>query len=83
MARLVSGHPTHLPPESTGEPETNPSVPQLGVQRDTREGKAIAEYNMDVDYKSQGSDLDIKAVDEEEENSDRICKNGATSSQDK
>ena len=37
---------------------------------DTISGKAIADYDLDVDYKPKGSDTDIKAVDEKEENSD-------------
>ena len=32
-------------------------------------GKAVADYNPDVDYKPEGSDHEIDAFNEEEENS--------------
>ena len=51
------------------EPETNVSVPQQEGQADATRGKAIADYKSDVDYEPEGSDPDIKAVNEEEENS--------------
>ena len=70
MARLVMGS---LTPWSlqvgAEEPKTNVSVPQQGVQADTISGKALADYNPDIDYKPEGSDPDIEAVNEEEENS--------------
>ena len=52
------------------EPEANVSVPQQGGQVDAISGKDLANYNPYVDYKPEGSDADIKAVDEEQENSD-------------
>ena len=70
MARLVRGCPTCWPTEGAGEPETNPSVPQHGGQRDAREFKAVADNDPDVDYEPEVSDPDVKAVDEDEENSD-------------
>ena len=33
-------------------------------QRDATEGKAIADYDPDIDYKPEGSEPDIKAVNE-------------------
>ena len=33
-------------------------------------GKAIADYNPDVDYKPEGSDPEIETVNEDKENSD-------------
>ena len=59
--------------EGTGEPETNVSVPQQEGQVDTTRGEAIADHNPDVVYKPERSDPDIKAVDEEKENSDAEC----------
>ena len=38
MARSVRGCPTPCPPEGTGEPETNVSVPQQEEQLDAAEG---------------------------------------------
>ena len=70
MIRLVRGRPTPWPPEGTGEPETNVSVPQKGRQIDAKEGKSAADYDPDVDYESEGSNPDIEAVNEKEENSD-------------
>ena len=51
------------------EPEANVSVPQQGGQADTARGKDVADYNLDVDYKPEGSDPNIKAVNIEEVNS--------------
>ena len=61
---------TPLPQDSTEEPETNPTVPLQDKQRDARESKDMADYDLDVDYEPEGSEPDIKAVNEEEENSD-------------
>ena len=55
--------------EYTGESQTNTSVPQQEEQLDGTEDKVVADQNPDVDYKKQGSDPEIKAVNEEEENS--------------
>ena len=33
-------------------------------------GKAIADYDLDIDYETEGSYPDIKAVEEDKENSD-------------
>ena len=56
--------------KGTGEPETNVCIPQQGGQTDAMRGKNIADYDPDVNYKTEGSDPDIKAVNEEEENFD-------------
>ena len=56
--------------EGAGEPKMKVSAPQEGGQADTTRGKDIADYNPDIDYKPEGSDPDMKAFDEEEENSD-------------
>ena len=53
----------------TEEPETNPSLPQQEEQPDATECKLVADYNLDVDYEPEGSVSYIKAVDEEEANS--------------
>ena len=60
---------TLLPQGGAEEPDTNLSVPQQEEHRDAREGEVV-DHNPDLDYKSEGSDPDIKAVDEEEENSE-------------
>ena len=73
MARLVRG--CQMPwsqQEGTGEPETNVSVPQQVGQADTARGKDIVDYILDLDYKPDGSDPDIKAVNKEEGNSDAV-----------
>ena len=70
MPKTVKGCLIPWPEGDTKEPETNSSVPQQEEQRDAMEGKVIANCNTDVDYKPEGSDTDIEAVDEEEENSD-------------
>ena len=55
MAGTVRGCPTaQLQPEGTEEPQTNTSVPQQERQADATEGKVIADYKLDVDYKSEG-----------------------------
>ena len=54
----------------TEESETNVSVSQQGGQADTTRGKAVTDYDLDIDYKTEGSDPDIKPVNEEKENSD-------------
>ena len=43
MARLVMEHPMPQPPEGSGEPQTNPSVPQQEEQPDATEGKVIVD----------------------------------------
>ena len=48
---------------------TSSSVPWL-EERDATEGKAIANYGLDVNYKPERSGSEIKAVNEEEENFD-------------
>ena len=68
MARLVRGCPTPWS-QGTREPETNNSVFLQEEQTDTIGGKVITDYNMDIDYKLEGSDPDTEAVNEEEENS--------------
>ena len=50
----------------TKEPEANVSVPQQEGQIDATRGRAVADYNPDLDYKPEGSDPDIKAVNEKE-----------------
>ena len=52
------------------EPETNTSVPQQEEQTDPTEGEVIADYHLDIDYKVEVLSPKIKAVNEEEENSD-------------
>ena len=71
MARLMRECP--LPWSQQGcadESETNASVSQQWGQADATSGEAIADYNPDINYKPEGSDPDIEAVHEEEENSD-------------
>ena len=55
---------------SAEEPENNSSAPQQEELSDAREDKFIADYYIDVDYKPEESNPDIKAVNKEEENSD-------------
>ena len=72
VTRTVRGCLTvQLQQECTEKSETNPSVPQQEEQADAAEGKVIAGYKPDVDYKPEGSDPEIKPVDhnKEEENS--------------
>ena len=70
MARWVRGHPMpQSQQEGVGEPKTDVGVPQQGRQAVTIRHKEVADYNPDVDHKLEGSDTDIKAVNEEE-NSD-------------
>ena len=52
------------------EPVTNVSVLQEEEQADTTRGKAIGDYNLDIDYEPKGSDPAIETVNKEEENSD-------------
>ena len=54
----------------TEKPETNVSVPQQEGQADAISSKAVSDYDSDIFYKPEGSDPDIKAVNEEEENFD-------------
>ena len=49
-------------PEGDGEPETNSNVPQQEKQADAIYGKAIADYELDVDYVPEGLDPEIKPV---------------------
>ena len=73
MTGLAMGCPT---PELQGgikEPETNPSFSQQKEQTDATRGEVITECDQDVDYKPGGSEPEIKAVNEEEENSDAEC----------
>ena len=83
MARPMRGHP--IPQSQQGgaeKPEKNVSVPQQEGQADTTRGKAVADYDLDTDYKPERSDPDIKTVDEEEEISDSKIQNRSTLSQD-
>ena len=57
-------------PEGAEEPQTNISVSQQEEQTNAAEGKVIADYEPDVDYKPEGSEPKIKPVKEVEENSD-------------
>ena len=50
MAKQVRGHPTYQPPKGTGEPEANPSVPQLKEHPDTTEGGVIVDCNLNIYY---------------------------------
>ena len=54
----------------TEKPVTNVSVAQQEEHRDVREGKAVTDYDPDVDYEPDGSDPYIKAINEEEVHSD-------------
>ena len=69
MARPVRGHLTPWPQLGcTEKPETNISVPQQEEQTNATGGEVIADYDPDVDYEPDGSDPEIKAVNEDEEN---------------
>ena len=57
---------------SAEEHETNIRVLQQEGQANATSSKAAAHYNQNVDYKPEGSDPDIKAIDEGEENSDAV-----------
>ena len=71
MARPGREHPTPQSQQGgTEESETNVSVSQQEGQADATRGKAIADYNLDIDCEPEGSDPEIKAVDKEEDNSD-------------
>ena len=71
MVRPVRGCLTAwLQQEGAEDPQTKPSVPWQEEQPEATEGKVIADYDLDVDYESEGSDPEIKPVDEEDENSD-------------
>ena len=50
----------------TEQPETN----QQEGPTDATRGKALADYDLDIYYKTEISDTDIKAINKEEENSD-------------
>ena len=70
MARPVTGH--QMPQSQQGgteEPAANVSVLQQEGQANATRGNAIADYNLDVDCKPEGSDSDMKAIDKEKENS--------------
>ena len=67
----MRGCPTSQPQQGgTEEPKTNISVHQQEGQRDATGDKVIADYDLDVDYKPEGSDPEIETVNEEEENCD-------------
>ena len=71
MARLVRGYLTPQPQQGGAEePETNTNVHQQEEQTDAAEGEVIADYNLDVDYKPEGSEPEIKTVNKKEKNSD-------------
>ena len=71
MARPVRGCPTpQAQQKGAEEPETNICVPKKERQMDTTGVEVIADYDLDVNYEPKGSDPEIKAVHEEEENSD-------------
>ena len=59
-----------LQPEGTEEPQTNISIPQQERQLDAAEGKVVADYELDINYQSEGWDPEIEAVHDKEENSD-------------
>ena len=54
------------------KPESNSSVPQQEGHTDTTGGKAVADYDPDIDYQPEGSDPQIEAVNKEEEISDAV-----------
>ena len=43
-----------LQPEGTEEPQTNISIPQQERQLDAAEGKVVADYELDINYESEG-----------------------------
>ena len=61
MARPVRGC---LMPQSqqecAGKSETNVSISQQGGHGDIARGEAIADYDLDIDYKPEGSDPKLK-----------------------
>ena len=68
MASTMRGHPTaRLQPKGTEETETNTSVPQEEEQADATESKVIANYKLEVDYKPERSNPEIKPVNHVEE----------------
>ena len=64
MARPVKGVLIPQPQGGIEESETYPSVPWQEKQRETLEGNVVSDYNLDLDYKPEGSDSYIKAVDD-------------------
>ena len=60
MARLVKGCPTPYPQRGAGKPGTNISVTHQEEQANVTEGKDIADYNLDVDYKPEGYNHEMK-----------------------
>ena len=67
----MSGCPTPWTQQGgTEEPETNTNVSQQEEQTDASEGEVVADYDPDVDYKPEGSDPEIEALNGEEENND-------------
>ena len=56
------------------ELKTNTSVTQQEEQTDAAEEKVIADNNLDVDYKPEGSDPEIKAVVHEEKSDAEYAK---------
>ena len=53
--------------EGAGEPETNSSVPQQEGLADAIDRKVIIDYDLDIDYESEGSYPEIKPVDQVQE----------------
>ena len=64
MARPVRRDTTPQPQGGIEESETYPSVPWQEKQRETREGKVVSDYDLDLNCKPEGSDPYIKAVDD-------------------
>ena len=58
MARLVKGCLTPQP-DSAEEPETNASVHQQEEHRDAREGKVIADHDLDITMNQRGQTLTL------------------------
>ena len=71
MARPVRGCPMPQPQQGgTDEPKSNSNIPQQGGHADAMGDEVIADFDLDVDYKPEGSGPEIKAVNKDEENSD-------------
>ena len=47
-------------PEGAAEPHNNTSIPQQEEQADTKEGKVIVNDKLDVDYKPEEPDPNVK-----------------------
>ena len=68
MARTMRGHPkAWLQPEGAEETQKNINVPWQEESSDAAEDESITDYELDVDYKPEGSDPEIKADAQEEE----------------